>query len=473
MAGIGFQLQKLMRDGTYTGVFRAYLYAALISSGPLVLSIASLSLLGLAIAAFRGPDLTLFFSSVTFIYSTSMILTGAMQLVLVRCVADAEFTGHREHVWPLLTRFMGVVVPVQIAFSAVCFMFFTTTGLLFQLSCVFLSVQVGMMWILSGLLTALKYYNRVVASFAIGYGASLGLGWAFFHWLGPGWLMAGFALGHFVLVLMLLICIRRETPDADGEKEVRTVPEALKTYQLIALSGLAYNVGIWADKFLFWWFGDGRIQINGFLYAMPLNDQAVYLGFLSIIPGMAVFLLKFETEFSGHYAGFFEDLVAKAPLETLERRRKGMVDSLRTEVMELVKYQGTFTLVLVVLADRIMPSLGLGALQTGVLQVVLLGSFLLLIFLTFLTVLFYLDERRSAVLCCTVFAATNILVTAASIYFGEQWYGVGFVSASMAGLILSAWLAEKHLETLLFDTFTRQPMFPPSEAGALENLPHH
>jgi len=460
MAGIGFRLQNLMRGGTYAGVFRAYLYAALISSGPLVLSITSLSLLGLAVTAFRGPDLTLFFCSVTFIYSTSMILTGAMQLVLVRCVADADFAGHRERVWPLLTRFMGVVVPVQIVFAAVFFLFFTTTGLLFQLSCIFLSVQVGMMWLLSGLLTALKYYNRVVGSFVIGYAASLGLGWAFFRWLGPDWLMAGFALGHFVLILMLLICIRRETPDADGMEGVRTVGEALKAYELIALSGLTYNVGIWADKFLFWWFGDGRVQVNGLLFAMPLNDHAVYLGFLSIIPGMAVFLLKFETEFSSHYAGFFGDLVAKAPLETLERRRVGMVNSLRAEVLDLVKYQGTFTLVLLVLADRIMPSLGLGALQTGVFQVVLLGSFLLLLFLTFLTVLFYLDERRSALLCCAVFAATNILVTAASIYFGEQWYGVGFVAAAMAGLVLSSWLAEKHMETLLFDTFTRQPMYP-------------
>ena len=178
MAGIGFRLQNLMRGGTYAGVFRAYLYAALISSGPLVLSITSLSLLGLAVTAFRGPDLTLFFCSVTFIYSTSMILTGAMQLVLVRCVADADFAGHRERVWPLLTRFMGVVVPVQIVFAAVFFLFFTTTGLLFQLSCIFLSVQVGMMWLLSGLLTALKYYNRVLGSFVIGYAASLGLGWA-------------------------------------------------------------------------------------------------------------------------------------------------------------------------------------------------------------------------------------------------------------------------------------------------------
>jgi len=445
------------------GLLQAYLYSALISSGPLVLSIISLSALGIAVASFRSPAMSLFFTSVTFIYSTSMILTGATQLVLVRCAADADYAGHRELLWPLLCRFMAVVVPIQVTFTAAFFFFCTHTSLIFQLSCVFLSVQVGMMWLLSGLLTAMKSYNRVVGSFAAGYGASSLLGLLFFRQLGPNWVMAGFALGHFFLVILLLSSIRRETPDAGAGVTSRTFVQAMTSYRTVALCGLAYNIGIWADKFLFWYFGEGRIQVNGLLYAMPLNDQAVYLGFLSIIPGMAVFLLRFETEFSFHYAAFFRDVLGKATLETLEERRMEMVISLRREVLHLVKYQGAVTLTLLILADKIMPRLGLGALQTGVFQVVLLGSFLLVLFLTFLTVLFYLDKRRSALLCCLVFAGTNIGVTGASIYFGEQWYGVGYVVAAMAGLALSAHLAVKHLDELLFDTFSIQPMYPPAE----------
>ncbi len=462
MAGIGFRLQKLLERRTYFGMLQAYLYAAVISSGPLVLSIASLSALGFAVAIFHNPAIALFFSSVTFIYSTSMILTGSVQLVLVRCAADAEFSGNRELLWPLLSRFMAVVVPAQVVFAGCFFYFGTDTSGIFKISCVFLSAQVGMMWLLSGLLTAMKCYNRVVVSFAAGYGASCLLGWLAFHFLGTDWLMAGFALGHFFLILLLLGCIRRETPDAKAGATSRTFASAMSAYRMMALCGLAYNIGIWADKFLFWWFGEGRIQISGLLYAMPLHDQAVYLGFLSIIPGMAIFLMKFETEFSAHYALFFQDVMGKATLEKLEERRLGMVVSVRREFFQLVKYQGAFTLVLLVLADRIMPPLGLGALQTGVFQIVLLGSFLLVLFLTFLTVLFYLDERRSALLSCTVFAGTNILVTGASIYFGEQWYGVGYVAATMAGLATSSHLAEKHLHDLLFVTFSAQPMYPES-----------
>lgn len=473
MAGIGFRLQRLLRRETYFGDMQAYLYAALISSGPLVLSIISLSVLGLAVQAFRSPAMTLFFTSVTFIYSTSMILTGSVQLVLVRCAADADYGGRRELLWPLLCRFMAVAVPVQLVFASAFFFFCTDTSPVFQVSCVFLSVQVGMMWLLSGLLTAMKSYNRVVGSYAVGYAASCLLGWLAFRTFGPDWLMAGFAAGHFLLVALLLGCIRRETPAGVGGATSRTFRSAMSAYRTIALCGLAYNVGIWADKFLFWYFGDGRIQVNGLLYAMPLHDQAVYLGFLSIIPGMAVFLLKFETEFSAHYADFFRDVVGKAPLKILEERRLGMVVSLRREVIQLVKYQGSFTLVLLLLADRIMPTLGLGALQTGVFQIVLLGSFLLVLFLTFLTVLFYLDERRSALLCCLVFAGTNIAVTGASIWFGEQWYGVGYVAAAMAGLALSSHLAEKHLGDLLFVTFCSQPMYPELAESAAEAGPEN
>jgi uncharacterized membrane protein len=47
MAGIGFELRKIMRRDTLVGVARAYAYAGLISSGPLILSIFGILIIGL------------------------------------------------------------------------------------------------------------------------------------------------------------------------------------------------------------------------------------------------------------------------------------------------------------------------------------------------------------------------------------------------------------------------------------------
>ncbi len=459
MAGIGFRLQKLLDSGTYYSTLQAYFYAAVISSGPLVLSIGSLALLGIVVRSFSGPDLALFFASVTMIYSGSMILTGVVQVVMVRCAADADYVGHRETIWPLITRCLGFVVPAHVVIAGWFFFFGVEADNLYRLGCVFLAVQVGIMWLFSGLLTGLKDYGFVTASFAIGYLASFLLGWLGFQIGGLPWLMIGFALGHAVLVTCLLMAIRREIP-AEADTKGRTLGKAMSMYRTLAMCGLAYNVGIWADKYLFWWLGEGRVQISGLLYSMPLHDQAVYLGFLSIIPGMAVFLLRFETEFSARYAEYFRRVVEKESLAAIEEAKKDMLASIWGEIVQLVKYQGTVTLLLLLLADRVMPPLGLSALQTGVFQIIILGSFLLVLFLSLLTVLFYLDEQRSALVCCTAFAATNIAVTTASIFSGEQWFGIGYVAACAVGLALSAKLADDHIRELTYKTFSKQPLFP-------------
>ena len=47
MAGIGFELRKILSRDSYTATLHAYVYAGLISSGPWVLSIISVMLVGI------------------------------------------------------------------------------------------------------------------------------------------------------------------------------------------------------------------------------------------------------------------------------------------------------------------------------------------------------------------------------------------------------------------------------------------
>ena len=46
MAGIGFKLQKILSEKSYTASLKGYIFAAIISSGPWLFSILSMSLLG-------------------------------------------------------------------------------------------------------------------------------------------------------------------------------------------------------------------------------------------------------------------------------------------------------------------------------------------------------------------------------------------------------------------------------------------
>ena len=63
MAGIGFELRKLLEKDSYFGLFQAYAYAGIISSGPWVLSIIGILFVGVLSLGFVFPQASIVRSS--------------------------------------------------------------------------------------------------------------------------------------------------------------------------------------------------------------------------------------------------------------------------------------------------------------------------------------------------------------------------------------------------------------------------
>jgi uncharacterized membrane protein len=224
----------------------------------------------------------------------------------------------------------------------------------------------------------------------------------------------------------------------------------------LALCGLFYNLGIWIDKMLFWFVSAHRKQISGILFASPDYDRVVYLSFLTIVPGMAVFLLTLETGFATHYESFIQHVLGKSTFNQITQAKEDMVSSLREGFVQLIKFQGVFTLLLLIFTDHFLSFAGLNAVQSGAFQTTTLGVFLLVIFLSLMTILYYLDKLRDAMFCCLLFALVNGTVTAWSIFSGERWYGFGFLIACAAATALAAVRVNGHLQFLEYETFTSQ-----------------
>ena len=77
----------------------------------------------------------------------------------------------------------------------------------------------------------------------------------------------------------------------------------------------SHNLGIWADKFMFWYFPPTSDAIIGGLRASLIYDLPVFLSYLSIIPGMAVFLVRIETDFVEFYDKFYDAVRSGGSLE--------------------------------------------------------------------------------------------------------------------------------------------------------------
>ncbi len=458
MAGIGFQLTKLMAKRTFAGGLQAYGFAALIGSGPWVLSMVTLALLGLVVnRTGAARELDLFFVAVTHIFGFSLILTGPLQLLLSRFAADAVYERKPEQVFPSFLGGLALSLAANAIFGVVFFFGFVPAAPLFQFSATGVLMIVSAIWIGAIYLTAVRDYTAVIKCFLLGYAVSFGAGWGLTLPLGVAGTMAGFLLGQVVLLLAMIRVVYREygTHGAPSFAFLRY----FKRHSSLAACGLVYNLGIWIDKPLHWWLSPHGHQVAGALWASPLYDQAVFLSFLSVAPGMAVFLLTLETTFADRYSEFFRLVVAKGKLREILATKAEMVEALRDGLSRLLKFQGGVTLALILSADHLLAALGLGAVQTIVFQVTLVGVCLLVLFLALLTVLFYLDRLREALWCCGLFAVLNLMVTVAGLMADERWYGLGFTVAAGAGALLAGALSNRALRRLEYETFTAQPLY--------------
>lgn len=117
MAGIGFELRKILSRDSYTATLHAYVYAGLISSGPWVLSILSVMLVGVISLGLVVPEVLIrqFLITVTYLMATSLILTGGLQLFFTRFVSDRLFERKYEQILPNL---VGVLLLVTLGSGA-------------------------------------------------------------------------------------------------------------------------------------------------------------------------------------------------------------------------------------------------------------------------------------------------------------------------------------------------------------------
>ena len=102
MAGIGFELRKILKRDNLLSMLQAYTYAAVISSGPWVLSIVGILIIGVLSYTIVVPNFLIvqFQVSITYVIAASLIFTGPFQLAFTRFTADRLFEkqGDRKSV---------------------------------------------------------------------------------------------------------------------------------------------------------------------------------------------------------------------------------------------------------------------------------------------------------------------------------------------------------------------------------------
>jgi len=456
MAGIGFELRKLLKRDSYIGLFQAYAYASIIGAGPWVLSIVGILIIGVLSISVVVPEymITQFQTSVTYLIAGSLIATGPVQLAFTRFIADRLYEKQEAQVLP---NFIGVMLLV----TAVCggaglaLVAFAFQGLnnLYRLLMLTGFVLLANIWVATIFLSGLKQYRSIVGLYALGYGITVASALAL-RPLGLEGLLLGFVLGQAVLLLGMVLIVLRAYPTSDFISFGFLRPGAM--LPTIMAVGFVYNLAIWLDKFIFWYSEGTGQQVIGPLRASVIYDLPVFLAYLSILPGMAVFLVRMETDFVEYYQRFYDAVREGATLEYLEELRDEMVLTVRRGLFEIIKIQSIAALVVFIAGPQLLQWAGIPQLYLPLLYIDVVAAGLQVVLLGLLNVYFYLDKRRTVLGVTLLFLVLNGLFTWASLYLGVTWFGYGFALAVLATVLAGFYLLDKKMETLEYETFMLQ-----------------
>jgi uncharacterized membrane protein len=389
--------------------------------------------------------------SVTYLIACSLILTGPLQLSFTRFISDRLFEKRDDLV---LSNYNGVVL-ISTAASGVLGVLAVAFGfrgepLVYRLLMVAGFVVVSNIWIAVIFLSSVKQYRQILYVFALGYGCTVAFALMLNRHGLPG-LLGGFVAGHIVLLAGLSGLIYR---NYQSERFISfEVLEKRFAYPSLALVGLLFNLGVWIDKFMFWYAPQTGARVIGPLHASVIYDLPVFIAYVCVMPGMATFLVRIEADFVEYYDRFYDAVRSGATLRHINDMRDMMVGSVRAGLFEIVKIQAVVLLLILAFGHLVLEALGISTLYLPLLIVDVISASLQVLLLGLLNVFFYLDGRRAVLRLTAAFVVLNGLFTGMTLWLGPDWYGYGFALALLVVVMAAVMMLDRKFASLEYETY--------------------
>ncbi|MCX7069272.1 MAG: exopolysaccharide Pel transporter PelG [Methylococcales bacterium] len=452
MAGIGFRLRNLMNDESYSGLLKAYTFAGIISSGPWILSIVGILLIGIFNTenGYTQPFVGEFQISVTYLMAFSLLLTSPLQLMFTRFISDRVYEEKEDWILPNLLGAILLVVVISGALAIILLNSVFNGSVLYRVLMLTGFVILSVIWIVVIILSGLKAHSGILLAFFVGYGITVGASLKL-KVFGLEGLLGGFVVGQGVMLFMLLYLVLRSY--ASTRLIAFDFLRRDQIYLSLVATGFFYNLAIWVDKLLFWFNPQTSIAIIAPLRGSELYDMPIFLAYLSILPGMATFLIRMETDFAEQYQLFYHAIKEGTPLHRISQIYDDMCQVIRRGFLEIFKVQGVTVIILLALGEPLLKWVHISPNYQMLLNIDLVAVGVQVLLLAELNLLFYFDYRLDALYLCLLFALSNVLFTLLTQVMGPAFYGYGFAGAVVLNTLVGMCILSRRLDKLMYETF--------------------
>lgn len=254
MAGIGFELRKVLKKDSLLSLAKVYGYSAILSSGPWVISIIAIVLVGFINLANLGhlSEAAKFQIVITYAIAlaSSLIVTGIIQLPFTRYVADLIYYNKEDEILPSYfgAIFAAWIIGLPFIVPLVLWVF-EQQSLLFLIGVISTFLILCGVWISNILAASLKYYKGVVWAYFLSYLLIIVFSYLFGQNIEN--LIFIFLFGNSILfVILMSLIIKTYNSHIFMKLDFFFKPNF---YWSLGIAGLTYNLVSWVDKFIFWY----------------------------------------------------------------------------------------------------------------------------------------------------------------------------------------------------------------------------
>lgn len=377
MAGIGFELNKLLKRNSFFSDVFAFFYSANISAGPWIISSTTVFLIQFLIPQENIPFLI---SGIIYTFIFSTILFGSVSTSVTRYLSDLIYKKDFEKIYEL---YISSVNYAFISSSVFLVIFFLLSGVhdiwkifLFSYSLTVLTVILVQVIFIS----SIRRFLPVVGSFFLGGAISFVLTLKLYEFFGEYYGYLGYNIGMMIIMALLQAVIRRYLyVDKKVKEGMRLFIDAVRKYKNQTIAGIFTYLAAWVDDFIAW--GHFKYSVSkGFIFA-PQYDIPMFISYLFIIPTLSLFVLSLETDFYNHYRLFYRAIEENRTLKFLRLSKSSLDASISSTTKLILSIQFSFMLVGIILSDKIadvllLDSYGLKALRFGIAGAAANGVFL-------------------------------------------------------------------------------------------------
>ena len=473
MAGIGFELKKLFGKRGVGAMIRAYGYAGLITTGPMILGI--LLLLGILILAGRagldGHSRDLLVAMVTYALLASLTVTSLCSMILTRVISDALFEGERGEVLPSFFGICVLLLPIGALLYGVFLLF---AGIPFHLMILsfLLFCQMIVVWMAMNYLTAVKNYKGILAAFAVSAVAAFLFALLFLKLWGPsvGVFMAAVCAGYGIMLIWYVGLLAEYFP-LKGKWGTFYFLRWFDKFGSLGLVGFFVNLGLFSHLVIVW-AGPAGEQIQGLFYGCPSHDVAALFAFVGSLITTINFVVSVEVNFYPEYRNFYGLLNEKGSVSEIEEAQETMLEVLDRELSYAARKQLYATIFMVSLGIFLIELLPLGfnSLMEGYFQLLSVGYGLYAVGNMLLLILLYFTDYKGALAAALCFGTGSTVFTVISLFFDPAYYGIGFLAGSALFFAVGWFRLRYYTKSLFYHVLSLQPVLPVEKRGFFTRL---